>query len=320
MKKLLLIAFLLTAVVSVKAQDIIIFTNGDEVEAKVTEVSDTEVKYKSWSNQSGPTWVKKTSDIFMIRYENGTKQTFSTSRTKQPQQQPTPQYTPQRPVSQPVAPANLIKSRNIDHSLCVGLKIKEGYNRISFSPEDNILDFHGVRWTPSFAAYLDYYPKQEQQGANPFLGIGLELMYANRGGTIKKNFEMPTTINLSYWALRPSFSIRDNLAFLHLGVDFSFVSKATWKDDVHGEIDLINNGYYNFANSPLFGVWCDFGLYIGKYITLDLFADFTFADLSGQSTGVLAPELFQSPATSFNCVFGLSLGILLTPMKITVVK
>ena len=34
------------ALLSAKAQDIIIFTSGEEVEAKVVEVSDTEVKYR----------------------------------------------------------------------------------------------------------------------------------------------------------------------------------------------------------------------------------------------------------------------------------
>lgn len=317
MKRILLFAVCIIVVLSAKAQDIIIFTNGDEVEAKVMEVSDAEVKYKTWTNQNGPTWVKKTSEIFMIRYENGTKQTFTTSQTQQ-QRQTTPQYTQQSPTFQPALPANQVKGRSVGHSLCVGLKIKEGYNRISFSPEGNILDFHGTRWTPSFAAYLDYYPKQERSGSSPFVGMGLELMYANRGGTIRKNFDpLPTTLNLSYWCLRPSFSIRDNLAFLHLGVDFSFLSKAEGKDPtVQSPVDISE-----IANTPVFGTWFDFGFYIGKYVTLDFFADITFADLSGNSDiGLIRSDAFLTPATNFNYALGLSLGILFTPMQITVIK
>lgn len=46
MKRIVLFAFCSMALLSAKAQDIIIFTSGEEVEAKVVEVSDTEVKYR----------------------------------------------------------------------------------------------------------------------------------------------------------------------------------------------------------------------------------------------------------------------------------
>ncbi|MBO4589343.1 MAG: hypothetical protein J5711_10675 [Bacteroidales bacterium] len=58
------------------AQDTIIFRNGDEVVAKVAEVSDSEIKYHLWNNQSGPIYVKKTSDIFMVKYEGGYKEVY----------------------------------------------------------------------------------------------------------------------------------------------------------------------------------------------------------------------------------------------------
>ena len=50
-------------------QDLIFLVNGEKIEAKITEVSETEIRYKKWSNLSGPIWVKKTSEIERIKYQ-----------------------------------------------------------------------------------------------------------------------------------------------------------------------------------------------------------------------------------------------------------
>jgi hypothetical protein len=59
------------------AQDLIIYTNGMELKAKVTEITDTEVKYKSLDNLNGPVYTVLKTYIFMIKYENGTKDVFN---------------------------------------------------------------------------------------------------------------------------------------------------------------------------------------------------------------------------------------------------
>lgn len=61
------------AALTVSAQDVVVKRNGDELQCKITEVNKTEVKYKRWSNQEGPTFSEKKSEIFMIKYENGEK-------------------------------------------------------------------------------------------------------------------------------------------------------------------------------------------------------------------------------------------------------
>ena len=55
------------------AQDVIVKRNGEELQCKILEVSKNEVKYKRWTNQDGPSFAEKKSDIFMIKYENGEK-------------------------------------------------------------------------------------------------------------------------------------------------------------------------------------------------------------------------------------------------------
>ncbi|MDR1437235.1 MAG: porin family protein [Candidatus Symbiothrix sp.] len=77
MKKVLFIFFLLTLIVSfAKAQDIITLKSGDDVRAKVTEIGTSEVKYKQFSNLSGPTYTIRKSEIFRIKYENGEVEIF----------------------------------------------------------------------------------------------------------------------------------------------------------------------------------------------------------------------------------------------------
>lgn len=71
--------FLLLAmfsVVCIYSQDVIILKDGDEIEAKVTEILPKEVKYKRASNPTGPTYTIQKSKIFMIRYQSGDKDVF----------------------------------------------------------------------------------------------------------------------------------------------------------------------------------------------------------------------------------------------------
>ncbi len=58
------------------SQDIIVKKSGDEIQAKVTDIELETVKYKMSNNISGPTYTILKSDVFMIKYENGTKDVF----------------------------------------------------------------------------------------------------------------------------------------------------------------------------------------------------------------------------------------------------
>jgi hypothetical protein len=87
MKRIILAFFLFTGTVwGINAQDIITQKNGDEIKAKVIEVGINDVKYKKFSNESGPTYTLSKSDIFMIKYENGEKDIFDkVKEVKQPE-------------------------------------------------------------------------------------------------------------------------------------------------------------------------------------------------------------------------------------------
>ena len=79
MKRLVFsIIFLVAMGISMYAQDVITLRNGDEIKAKVTEITSSEIKYKRFDNFDGPTVVIAKSDVFFINYENGTREVFNT--------------------------------------------------------------------------------------------------------------------------------------------------------------------------------------------------------------------------------------------------
>lgn len=63
-----------------QAQDILIKRNGDELEVKVLEIDLQVVKYKRFDNLEGPIISIAKADVFMIKYENGTKVTMNEVR------------------------------------------------------------------------------------------------------------------------------------------------------------------------------------------------------------------------------------------------
>ena len=62
---------------SANAQDIIVLRDGNMIEAKVTEISPTEIRYKRFSHLDGPTIVISISSVLSVRYENGTVEVFN---------------------------------------------------------------------------------------------------------------------------------------------------------------------------------------------------------------------------------------------------
>ncbi|UPL48776.1 hypothetical protein [Hymenobacter sublimis] len=68
--------FVLAGVVA-HAQDVLTKSNGEELQVKVLEITPTEVRYKRTDNPDGPLITARRTDVFMIRYANGTKELLS---------------------------------------------------------------------------------------------------------------------------------------------------------------------------------------------------------------------------------------------------
>jgi hypothetical protein len=59
------------------SQDIITLRNGDQIKAKVIEVSIETIKYKDFDFQDGPLRNLKVSEVLVINYQNGQKDVFT---------------------------------------------------------------------------------------------------------------------------------------------------------------------------------------------------------------------------------------------------
>lgn len=77
MMKLTIIILGFILVIEAEAQDIIVTRDGNEIAASVKEISEKLVKYKKAENLEGPLYTLNKSEIFMIKYENGTKDVFT---------------------------------------------------------------------------------------------------------------------------------------------------------------------------------------------------------------------------------------------------
>lgn len=100
---------MLFATMNAFAQDIITKKNGEEIQAKVLNVNDTEINYIKWTNQNGPTYTIAVSEVFMIKYENGEKDIFNKETSSATQ-------TPQTPVQTAFSQEGIkqMKQNNLD--------------------------------------------------------------------------------------------------------------------------------------------------------------------------------------------------------------
>lgn len=79
---LLLFAFIVSS--AAYAQDTIVQKNGTSIPARVLEIDKSDVKYKKFENPDGPSYIIPKSDISIIRYQNGSVDTFSVAAAKEP--------------------------------------------------------------------------------------------------------------------------------------------------------------------------------------------------------------------------------------------
>lgn len=97
MKKYLLFLICILLVQVVSAQDVIVKINGDEIKGKVTEINLAEVLYQSLDSTDSTNYSILKSEVFMVRFANGTKEVFQenlpvVAETARPIQDPSQMY------------------------------------------------------------------------------------------------------------------------------------------------------------------------------------------------------------------------------------
>ena len=88
MKKYFSLILSLLCILTVQAADVIVLRNSTRIDAKILEVSDTEIKYKKANNLDGPTFTQKVEGISAIIYENGDVTSYADQAPVQAQSAP----------------------------------------------------------------------------------------------------------------------------------------------------------------------------------------------------------------------------------------
>lgn len=73
--------FLSLMALHLHAQDVIVKKDDSTILAKVLEVTETNIKYKKHSNQTGPTYTISIENVRAINYQNGEKEDYSSTNT-----------------------------------------------------------------------------------------------------------------------------------------------------------------------------------------------------------------------------------------------
>ncbi len=77
MMKLFLLSCCLIALTLISySQDSLYLSSGELIVSKVLEITPAEIKYKSFDNQEGPSFVLLKSEVALLRLENGTRLSF----------------------------------------------------------------------------------------------------------------------------------------------------------------------------------------------------------------------------------------------------
>lgn len=116
MKIFIITLFCFSFTISTHAQDKIMFIDGTEILSKVIEINNSEIKYKQFDNQNGPTIITLKKNIFIIKYENGTKEVFTENLIKD-------------------SPTNIQVETELNTNYCVkkGYKILDAFYGVTFN-------------------------------------------------------------------------------------------------------------------------------------------------------------------------------------------
>ena len=115
-KTFFLFAVFCLSVASIFAQDVITLKNGDDIQALVQEIGEVEIKYKKFENFNGPNYTLKKSEVFMIRYANGSKDVF-----------------PDNPPPPPSVCSKIIEcdAKQLESIFSIGLELITNYQEVS---------------------------------------------------------------------------------------------------------------------------------------------------------------------------------------------
>jgi len=197
MKKLAILFISCLILAPVFSQDYIYKKDGSEIKAKVLEITLEMIKYKKYEFQNGPTYNIKISDVFMIVYENGSREVFKQDDPEKENLQPDAPVQPvkieepaetadEEPEIQPVAKVQKVEKVKKDSDFGVpklAVGVTAGINWV-----DNVYDYKDpddlepvsdkmMRLAPTFGIRLDLWIMEN-------FGIRTGALYKGKGSVV----------------------------------------------------------------------------------------------------------------------------------------
>ena len=71
-----LLLVLLLCPIACLSQDLILKRNGEQVAARIMDISEGQIKFKEYTNQRGQTHFLRTAEVVLVRFQNGTERIF----------------------------------------------------------------------------------------------------------------------------------------------------------------------------------------------------------------------------------------------------
>lgn len=219
--KISIIAFALLAFISANAQDMLILKSGEDINSKIVEVGNQEIKYKKFENLDGPTYTISKTDVFMIKYQNGTKETFDNSIAS-------PKPNLKSPVTQP-AKTNSYSDHS--HKLQKG-KLLTGLGTSFTTVGTALLISGGVVFANSYDYYTGYYDIIAEDNGIIMMAVGgaafaagLPMMITGlvKMGSAKKGIRLSQNSQASLHlapTVIPNYSKSGNTPGMYLGLKF----------------------------------------------------------------------------------------------------
>lgn len=204
-----------TIMATINAQDIITTKDGKDIQAKILEVTNSEIKYKKFNNQEGPTFTLSKSEVLIVRYQNGENEVFNN----------TPNYANSTP--------------NTNQPIRVGMRYKE-YNKL--------YDHHNYRPQP----YDDYSPAWSGVASFIIPGLGQAicgewgrgLAYFGSSVLISSVGGVVTALTYDYWPIFVTTAAVLTIDIMSI-VDAVHVAKIKnmYYQDLRGQHANINFGF-----------------------------------------------------------------------------
>ena len=174
--------FFLAGICAVAAQDLIILRDGNVIEAKVTEISPSEIRYKRFDHLDGPTIVVPAANVLSIRYANGKVETLNAASVNTvPSARKERDHIPQNTANTAMNPnkLNFGISANPLGLVTMGPSICLEFTKGNFNSEINLIEATGLladfSWGFGFLSTFNYFWHSRIGGG--YLGGGIGYLF-----------------------------------------------------------------------------------------------------------------------------------------------